>query len=400
MTRSKQFQLIDVISTLENGSRPKGGVRGIETGVPSVGGEHINTLGGFDFSEVRYVPREFYDDLKHGKIEVGDVLLVKDGATTGKVALVTGDFPFEEAAVNEHVFRIRPAQNQVSSEYLFYFLYSPGGQDQIRANFHGAAQGGINTQFAKNFLIPVPPLDQQRKVVDILRKADHLRRKRRSANELSNSLAQSIFVKMFGDPVRNPKRWKVVELGELAKKIVDGTHKTPRYVSNGVPFLTIGNMVTGEFDLSSVKYITREEHEQLIKRSKPERGDILYSKDGTLGVAKAVDIDLEFSIFVTLALIKPDHAVVNSAYLERVLNTESLRARALEFSKGIGLHHLHLEDIKRIRVPVPPLELQEKFDFVVASCKQLRDRQTESTREIDGVFYSLMQKAFKGEMVG
>src|SRR2546430_7442510 len=141
----KQVQLTEVISTLENGSRRKGGVLGIETGIPSVGGEHVNEDGGFDFSEIRYIPRGFFEELKRGRIEVGDVLLVKDGATTGKVALVTGDFPFEEAAVNEHVFRIRPDRNRISSEYLFYFLYSPEGQAQIRANFHGAAQGGINT---------------------------------------------------------------------------------------------------------------------------------------------------------------------------------------------------------------------------------------------------------------
>jgi len=111
MTDWNRYQLSGLLETLESGSRPKGGVRQFEGGIPSIGGEHIDRTGGFDFTEIKYVPEDFYRKLKRGRIEFGDILLVKDGATTGKVALVTEDFPFAEATVNEHVFIPRASSN-------------------------------------------------------------------------------------------------------------------------------------------------------------------------------------------------------------------------------------------------------------------------------------------------
>ncbi len=107
---------------------------------------------------------------------------------------------------------------------------------------------------------------------------------------------------------RVPEDWEVVELGEVCKKITDGTHKTPKYVDKGgIPFISTQNIVPFRpgFDFSQYKkYISLEEHRELIKRCKPEKGDILISKCGTIGRTKLIDVDYEFSIFVGLALLK------------------------------------------------------------------------------------------------
>jgi len=150
----------NILLTLQSGGRPKGGVRGIKEGIPSVGGEHLLYNGGFNFDELRYVPQEFYRNMSRGKIQKYDVLVVKDGATTGKTAFVSDSFPFSEAAVNEHVFILR-VPNLIEAKYLFYWMQSPFGQKCVKENFQGTAQGGINSSFTKNSKFPLAPLPEQ-----------------------------------------------------------------------------------------------------------------------------------------------------------------------------------------------------------------------------------------------
>ena len=155
----------DVLQTLESGGRPRGGVRNIKEGVPSIGGEHLLYNGGFDFTNIRYIPREFYEKMAQGKIQKKDVLVVKDGATTGKTAFVADSFPFSKAAVNEHVFILRVLEGYTEPKYLFFWMQSLYGQGCIKENFKGTAQGGINSYFVKNSNFALPPLPEQHRIV-------------------------------------------------------------------------------------------------------------------------------------------------------------------------------------------------------------------------------------------
>jgi type I restriction enzyme S subunit len=157
--------LEEILSTIESGGRPKGGVRNIKEGIPSIGGEHLSNNGGFDFSNLRYIPKDFFENMKRGKIKKHDVLVVKDGATTGKTSFVSDSFPFKEASVNEHVFILRTNENVSLPKYLFFWMLSPFGQNSVKDNFQGTAQGGINTLFIKNSIIPIPPLSEQHRIV-------------------------------------------------------------------------------------------------------------------------------------------------------------------------------------------------------------------------------------------
>ncbi|MDO9130764.1 MAG: restriction endonuclease subunit S, partial [Anaerolineales bacterium] len=156
--------LRDILSTIKSGGRPKGGARGITEGVPSLGGEHLLYNGGFDFQEIKYVPNDYYAKMTRGKIKRHDVLVVKDGATTGKTSFVGDDFPFDNAAVNEHVFILRPAETLLP-KYLFYWFQSPFGQDCVSDNFRGTAQGGITLGILDDSRFPLAPLDEQERIV-------------------------------------------------------------------------------------------------------------------------------------------------------------------------------------------------------------------------------------------
>lgn len=192
--RWKRVSLFQILETLENGSRPKGGIKEIEEGIPSIGGEHLSPNGRFDFENLRLIPKEFYSSLKRGKIKRQDVLVVKDGATTGKTSFVANDFPYKESAVNEHVFILRGKKEVIEQKFLFYHLHSPTGQKQIDANFHGAAIGGINTQFAKNYFLNLPPLSVQRRLVSILDKTEQLKVWREESDKLTNDYLYNVFL--------------------------------------------------------------------------------------------------------------------------------------------------------------------------------------------------------------
>lgn len=130
--------------TLESGLRPRGGVRGILEGIPSLGGEHLNDLGSFHYENMKYIPEDFFKELNYGRIFQNDILVVKDGATTGKTSFVDENFPYIHAAVNEHVFIVRVIPEVVIPKLIFYYLFSNEGQNSIRLDFRGATVGGIS----------------------------------------------------------------------------------------------------------------------------------------------------------------------------------------------------------------------------------------------------------------
>ena len=146
-------------------SRPKGGVRGIIEGVPSLGGEHLNNEGSFRFKKIKYVPEDFFKSLNKGQIYPNDIIVVKDGATTGKTSFVDNNFPHKDAAVNEHLFIVRVNPKVAFPKFVFYHLFSSKGQQQILSDFRGATVGGISRRFPLKVDIPIPPLPKQEQTV-------------------------------------------------------------------------------------------------------------------------------------------------------------------------------------------------------------------------------------------
>ncbi|MEM3908039.1 MAG: restriction endonuclease subunit S, partial [Nitrososphaerota archaeon] len=161
-------RLTNDLIEVETGKRAKGGA--LSSGnVASIGGEHIDDQGNILWDDMKFIPDEFYSSLKQGKVELGDILLVKDGATTGKVAMIR-ELKYRKVAVNEHVFIIR-SKTKLANDFLFYFLFSKFGQIQIRTRFHGLI-GGIIREDLDTILMPLPPLLEQRKIAEVLSTVD------------------------------------------------------------------------------------------------------------------------------------------------------------------------------------------------------------------------------------
>lgn len=198
-----------------------------------------------------------------------------------------------------------------------------------------------------------------------------------------------------------PKGWCWASVEELSTKVVDGVHKKPSYVPKGIPFLTVKNLTAGPgISFNDVNHVTVEDHEEFIKRTDPERGDLLISKDGTLGVTRLIRTDATFSIFVSLALVKPVVRAMGE-YLEAAFLSPIFQARFK--ATGSGLLHIHLVDLRATALPVAPLEEQEIIAEKTREAIARLDVSKGHHHMLLGFLASLdravLAKAFRGELV-
>jgi len=262
----------------------------------------------------------------------------------------------------------------------------------------GATFAEVSKEIIENFRIPLPPLTEQKRIAAICTKADRLRRTRRYALELSDTYLRSVFLEMFGDPVENPKGWDKGELGDVILSAKDGPHVSPNYSNSGIPFLSTRNVKKGQLIWEDLKYISYEDVKEHWKKCKPERGDILYTKGGTTGIAKAIDFDKDIAVWVHIAVLKLRKDVVNSLWLENMLNSDFCYKQSQELTFGIVNRDLGLQRMPKIKIYIPPRSLQEKFAAIVQKSDRIRAQQREALRQAEHLFQTLLHRAFRGEL--
>lgn len=200
-----------------------------------------------------------------------------------------------------------------------------------------------------------------------------------------------------------PSNWQWTYLKDICWVITDGTHKTPTYFSQGVPFLSVKNVRPYKINDNEKKFISLEEHHLISKRCKPEKNDILYTKVGaTYGYAAINKLDYEFSIFVSVALIKPIRKYFTSEYAELVLNSPYVYKQASKKISGIAVPDLHLVEIRSFKIPLPPVEEQKRIVARVKELMQLCDKLENENNNMQKyssvLLQSIMQKYFTPEV--
>lgn len=393
----------NVLESLESGGRPQGG--GLAIGdVPSLGAEHLNDQGRFKFDSMKYIPKNYFNLMQRGIVNVNDILVVKDGATTGKVSLVKNDFPFEQAAINEHLFLIRTNKNLLNPQFAFYFLYSSLGNSQIMTDFRGSAQGGISREFVNKVSIPLPPLPIQKQIAEILEKADEARQKRKEANKLTDEFLQSVFIEMFGDPVKNPKGWEKKLIGDLCLVTkLAGFEYTEyvKYKNEGEIIVIRGlNVKNCKLKLDEVKYIDKSTSD-FLKRSKLYKDDVVMTYIGiNIGDVAIVEESNKYHLAPNVAKItSKDLKKLNPIYLLRFLDMDFNKQQFRKFTTNTAKQALNMSNIRLLEIPIPPISLQQQFAEIVNKTEALKEKQKQSEQELENLFQSLMQKAFKGELV-
>jgi type I restriction enzyme S subunit len=280
--------------------------------------------------------------------------------------------------------------------YLLYFLLA--NASHLDSMGKGATVKGITLDVLKDLSVPLPPLPEQKRIAAILDKADSIRRKRQEAVRLTEELLRSVFLDMFGDPVTNSKGWETGVLGDVIFSAKDGPHVSPEYSEDGIPFLSARHVKPGRIEWSDLKHITIEEAQIQWKKCKPEKGDILYTKGGTTGVAAVFDSDEEIAVWVHIALLKLKQDKVNPYWLENMLNSKFCYDQSQRYTHGITNQDLGLKRMVNIEMYIPPMSEQNKFHETVKKIKNLVSLNANYCQESESAFNSLLQSAFTGDM--
>ena len=282
---------------------------------------------------------------------------------------------------------------------MFFWVRTSEFIEEMVKRATGASYPAVSDSIIKSSKIPLPPLDEQRHIAAILDKADAIRRKRQESIRLTEEFLRSTFLEMFGDPVTNPKRVKVVQLSEITTRITDGVHQKPNYTVTGIPFISVKDITSGVLKFENCKYVSLVDHQKFTKRCKAERNDILYTKVGaTYGRPALVDTDQEFSLYVSVCLIKPQRKLVDPFYLNAVLRTSAIKNQADQRIKGIGVPDLHLDQIQKFLIPLPSMKEQLEFARKVAAIENLKTHHVVSHDELNILSNSLTHRAFRGEL--
>ena len=305
----------------------------------------------------------------------------------GKVAILSEDMYTNEAIAN---FIIKNNYD-ILTDYLYYALQS------LKFDHLGdrAVMGKtLNKAKLNNLSIVFYEPNEQRKIVDKLDVISNLiDYRQKQFKELSN-LVKSRFYEMFGD-IFNTK-FSMFKLEELCEFIKDGTHQTPKYTDdkiNGFKFLSSKDVTSGKISWESIKYIPEDLHNELYSKIAPKRNDILLAKNGTTGVAALVDCDDIFDIYVSLAILR-FHEGNNPKYLLYAINSDGTKWQFNSSLKGVGVPNLHLGEIRKTKIPLPPLALQNQFADFVAEVDKSQLAIKKSLEELETLKKSLMQVYF------
>lgn len=334
----------------------------------------------------------FYDGAYPERIEIddGDVL-ISWSASLGVYVWNKG-----KALLNQHIFKVVFDKHTVNREYFVYAVRHK--LKEMESKTHGATMKHIVKKDFDNTLIPFPTLEEQENIANLLDKISTIILVRQQQLQKLDELVKARFVEMFGELHYNRHGFKIVSVEEVCTMVKDGTHQTPQYTTDdihGFKFLSSKDVMSQKVDWKNIKYIPSELHEKLYSTLKPQRDDILMSKNGVnYGVAAVNDSDEVFDIYVSLALLRPK-PIINPIYFRCVINNPDTKEQFDSSIKGIGVPNLHLGEIKKTKILLPPIKLQNQFASLVEQTDKSKAAVQESLDEAQLLFDSLMQRYFE-----
>lgn len=333
-------------------------------------------------------------------IPSGTLLIALYGATVGKLGILN-----IEAASNQAVCAIYPNYS-IHQKYLFHYLFKI--RQKLIERSTGGAQPNISQEIIRNLQIPLPPLPEQKRIAEVLDQADALREKRRLALQKLDSLTQSIFIEMFGDPVRNPNSFEKTELKNLIKEFRYGTSN--KSTENGYYTLRIPNIIKKEISFDDLKKVpvTAQELEKLRLKN----GDVLFVRTngnpdnvGRCAVFNRTKIEnagfgeSEFIFASYLIRARLDLKRIEPIFLQYYLLTDEGRKLLLSKARtSAGQYNINTEGLGNLIILFPPIGLQNKFAEIVKKIEALKAEKLKSAEKIEHLFQSLQQRAFKGEL--
>jgi type I restriction enzyme S subunit len=387
----KTVKLKTVAKISAGQSAPKDNDFNIQTGLPFIRAGHIEKL--IANSNIIELPKISKENALKNRLKVlnkGSVLFAKSGmsAMMNRVYLVDQD-----AYYVSHLASVTPNNEVLDSRFCYYFLMHFKTSKLIK----DSAYPSIGLPDIENLEIPLPPLATQKRIAEILDAADALKRKDQELLKKYDELAQAIFIDMFGDPVKNEKGWEEIFLKDVCLKITDGTHQSPKFTDKGVPFLFVSNIVKNKITYETSTFISEEEFDVLNMRTPIEVGNILITTVGSYGNPAVIENNSPFAFQRHIAFLKPNHSLINYYYLFGFLKSPAAKNQIDRKVNGVAQKTLNLSDLKDLKIWNVPRSLQDNYSEILNKL-QLQLNLSETNRS-NILFNSLIQKAFKGELV-
>ncbi|MBS3089626.1 restriction endonuclease subunit S [Candidatus Pacearchaeota archaeon] len=310
----------------------------------------------------------------------------------------------EMSLLNQRVCKLTKFSEKIIPRYIFYLIQE--SLQLIEDTTPFVTVKHISSNKILNIKIPVPPIQIQKEIVEILEQAERLNQRRERANEETSSVITNIFYEMFGDPTKNDKKFPVQTLKEvvandrhsLKRGPFGGSLKKEIFVKDGYKVYEQQHAIKNNFDLGEY-YITKEKYEDMLPFAVKE-GDILVSCSGTIGKIAIAPKDVKHGI-INQALLKitVDRNKILQIYLKYFLESVTVQRKLFGNAEGSGIKNVASMDvIKKTQIPVPPILLQNKFAELVEKVEKIKEHQQKTTNEINTLFDALMQKAFNGEL--
>lgn len=332
-----------------------------ESGLPII---RIQDLTGNSYQANRY-DGEY--DPKYEVVE-GDVLI------SWSASLGVYVWHGEKALLNQHIFKV--VFDKVDVEKDFFIHQVKSVLEKAASAAHGATMKHLTKPVFDALPFYLPSKEEQKEIAAKLNQVEALIEYRESQLTQLDMLEKSRFVEMFGTLSENHNGFDIVPIGDVCTLIKDGTHQTPNYTEDkqaGFMFLSSKDVMTQRICWDDIRYIPAELHEKLYAVVQPKRNDILMSKNGVnYGVAAINNTDKVFDIYVSLALLRPKLSLIHPIYFRCAINNPDTKHQFDSSIKGIGVPNLHLGEIRKAWILLPPIQLQEQFATFVEQTDKLK----------------------------
>lgn len=341
-----------------------------------------------------YVRSQNVERINTYSFEKEAVLTAGDGVGTGKIFhYIDGKFD-----VHQRVYVMSDFAERVSG-YFFYLVFSSRFYDRIMQMTAKSSVDSVRREMIARMAIPLPPRREQDAIVEALQQAEGLIVALEQLIEKKRLIKQGVIQELLSGRRRLPGfsgEWATSSLGDACHTIVDGTHYTPEYVENGVPFYSVENITSGDF--LNCRYISTEAHRELSRRCKPEKGDILLTRIGSIGNAKLIDWDVDASIYVSLALLKCRDPV-SPQYLSEYMGWHKFR-RDIEDRSLLNASpkKINMGDIAGVPISLPPRAEQEAIAQILKEMTQQNDALEARLEKARQIKQGMMQELLTGRV--
>ena len=354
-----------------------------------------------EFKPERFTDKRGYEFLKKSALYGGEILMANVGSI-GEVYIVPEvDFPMTLAP---NMYLIKYNDNLINT-YAYYFMNSSIFINQLLSKIASTTLQAVNKANFKSIKIPLPPLEEQKKIADILSTVDKkiafVEENINATEELKKGLMQKLFTEGIGHTEfkdselgRIPKSWEIDILNNLSK-VTDSLHMTPEFEEEGFSMVRVADIKNGKLNLSNALKVSKEMYELFTKSYIPKKKDIVLSRVGSYGVSSFVDTEEPFCMGQNTVIINPK---IDSFYLYSILNSEEIKKQIENLSYGSGYKSLSLKNIRELKIKLPPLEEQKQIAEILSTVDKKLENLKEKKQSFEELKKGLMQKLLTGEV--